>query len=170
MSKERTLANIAQTAYWTVSENQDTFEIVAKAVEKEVLARLNKSEFEPVAGEEMTFVQVAQWVEKHGGTEGLQWRDNGGNWRDDEGTAIHAYVEYRVAPKKVNDPDDLTTWESGVAIFVRDSEHDPWILDTFNHYSDHALYKYRTKYGTYKYAKLATPEQVEAWKLINGDL
>ncbi len=46
MSKERTLANIAQTAYWIVSENQDTFDRVAKAVEKEVLARLNKSEAE----------------------------------------------------------------------------------------------------------------------------
>ena len=34
MSEERTLANIAQTAYWTVSENQDTFDRVAKAVAK----------------------------------------------------------------------------------------------------------------------------------------
>ena len=170
MSKERTLANIAQTAYWTVSENQDTFDRVAKAVEAEVLKRLNKSELEPVAGEEMTLVQVAQWVEKHGSTKGLQRLDASGKWWNEYDKLIHADGVYRVAPKKVNDPDDPTTWESGVAIFVRDSEYDAWLLDTFKGYSDDVQYKYRTKYGTYRYAKLATPEQIEAWKLINGDL
>ena len=169
MSKERTLANIAQTAYWTVSENQDTFDRVAKAVEKEVLARLNKPE--PVAGQELTFVQVAQWVEKYGSTEGLQWQDGSGKWwSDDDVKAIYAGVVYRVAPKKVNDPDDPTTWEKGVSIFRRDSNSYTWCLDTFKDYSDHMIYKYRTEHGTYRYAKLATPEQIEAWKLINGDL
>ena len=167
MSKERTLANIAQTAYWTVSENHDTFDRVAKAVEKEVLARLNKSEAEPVAGQELSFVQVAQWVEKNGSTKGLQWRDNSGNWRD--ATVLHVFVDYRVAPKKVNDPADPNTWEKGVAIFRRDLYSDAWGLDTLNHYSDNSIYKYSTEHSAYKYAKLATPEQIEAWKLINGE-
>ena len=171
MSEERTLANIAQTAYWTVSENQDTFDRVAKAVEAEVLKRINKSEVEPVAGQELTFVQVAQWIEKHGSTKGLQWLGYSGKWRD-EGVkgVIYAGIDYRVAPKKVNDPDDPTTWEKGVAVFRRDSYNDAWVLDTFKGYSDHGLYKYRTEHGTHGYAKLATPEQIEAWKLINGDV
>ena len=72
---EKSLAQIAREAYWnTMSENQDTFDGVAKAVEAEVLKRLNKSEVEPVGGQELSFVQVAQWVEKHGSTKGLQWR------------------------------------------------------------------------------------------------
>ena len=174
MSEERTLANIAQTAYWTVSENQDTFDRVAKAVEKEVLARLNKSEAEPVSGQELTFVQVAQWIEKHGSTKGLQWRDDCGKWWiDDDVKAIYAGVVYRVAPKKVNDPDDPTTWEKGVAIFRRDAEDAAWILDVFGGYSKRSNYKYCTEHSRYKHAKhakLATPEQIEAWKLINGDL
>ena len=171
MRKERTLANIAQTAYWTVSENQDTFDRVAKAVEKEVLKRLNKSEAEPVAGQELSFVQVAQWVDRHGSTEGLQWWDDSGNWLDDEVTTIiYARVEYRVAPKKVNDQEDPTTWEKGVAIFRRDAEDDTWILDVFGGYSKGSTYPYLSlSHGAYKYAKLATPEQIEAWKLINDD-
>lgn len=31
--------------------------------------------------------------------------------------------------------------------------------------TEHGTYRYR-----YRYAKLATPEQIEAWKLINGDV
>ena len=170
MSEERTLANIAQTAYWTVSENQDTFDRVAKAVEKEVLKRLNKSEDEPVAGQELTFVQVAQWVEKHGSTNGLQLLDADREWRDDYVSVICACVKYRVAPKKVNDHDDPTTWENGVAIFCRAFEDAPWILDVFRGYYGGSSYKYHSEHGTYKYAKLATPEQVEAWKLINDTL
>ena len=122
------------------------------------------------AGQELTFVQAAQWVEMHGSTKGLQRLDGDGKWWNEYDKLIHADGVYRVAPKKVNDPDDPTTWESGVAIFVRDSEYDAWLLDTFNNYSDHALYKYITEHSAYKYAKLATPEQIEAWKLINGDL
>ena len=170
MSEERTLANIAQTAYWTVAENQDTFDRVAKAVEAEVLARLNKSEFEPVACQELTFVQTARWVEQHGSTKGLQWRNDSGTWCNDNVKGIYAFKVYRVAPKKVNDPDNPTTWEKGVAIFRRDAEYAAWILDAFKGYSDHMLCKYRTEHGKYVYAKLATPEQIEAWKLINGDL
>ena len=167
---EKSLANIAQTAYWTKSENQDTFDRVAKAVEAEVLKRLNKSEVEPVAGQELSFVQVAQWVEKHGSTNGLQLLDAKGKWRDNYVSIICAGVKYRVAPKKVNDPDDLTTWERGVAIFRRDAEDAAWILDVFGGYSKGATYKYHSDRGAHKYAKLATPEQIEAWKLINGDL
>ncbi len=171
MSKERTLANIAQTAYWAMSENQDTFDRVAKAVEKAVLARLEKSEFEPVAGQELSFVQVAQWIEKHGSSEGLQWQDSSGKWRDEVITVLYEGGVYRVAPKKVNDPDDLTTWEKGVAIFRRDAEDAAWILDVFGYYSLGSTYPYLSlSHGAYKYAKLATPEQIEAWKLINGDL
>ena len=172
MSEERTLANIAQTAYWTVSENQDTFDRVAKAVEKAVLARLKKDEEEPmpVAGQELTFVQVAQWVENHGSTKGLQWRNDYGKWCNDNVTVVYASVKYRVAPKKVNDPDDPTTWEKGVAILRRNSNMNYWVLDTLKGYLEHMPYKYRTKYEAYRHAKLATPEQIEAWKLINGDL
>ena len=170
MNEEKSLANIAQTAYWTKSENQDTFDRVAKAVEAEVLSRLNKSEVEPVAGQELSFVQVAQWVEKHESTKGLQWQDSSGEWRDDDVDSICANIYYRVAPKKVNDPDDPTTWEKGVAIFRRNSNMDYWVLDTLKDYSSKMPYKYGTKYEAYKYAKLATPEQIEAWKLINGDL
>ena len=131
---------------------------------------LNKSEAEPVAEQELSFVQVAQWVDKHGSTKGLQWRDNSGNWRDADATAIQVSIDYRVAPKKVNDPDDPTTWENGDAIFRRDAEYDTWILDVFVGYSLGSPYKYRSERGMYKYAKLATPEQVAAWKLINDDL
>ena len=167
MSEERTLASIAQTAYWTVSENQDTFDRVAKAVEAEVLKRLNKSEAEPVAGQELTHHQVLDWIEKHGSTKGLQWQDGIGKWLDDDVMGVYTCVVYRVAPKKVNDPDDPTTWERGVAIFRRDFEDEPWVLDVFGGYCKGSNYKYHSERGAYKYAKLATPEQVEAWKLIN---
>ena len=172
MSKERTLANIAQTAYWTVSENQDTFDRVAKAVEKEVLARLNKSDAEPVAGQELSFVQVAQWVEKHGSTKGLQWLYTNGEWRDDDVTVIYTCVVYRVAPKKVNDPDDPTTWEKGVVVLAGSCGF--LKLGKFFSCNRCVDYTYFVDFEDYmdevKNAKLATPEQIEAWKLINGDL
>ena len=172
MSEERTLANIAQAAYWTVSENQDTFDRVAKAVEKEVLARLKKSEFEPVAGQELTFVQTAQWVEKHGRTKGLQWRDDSGKWRDDDVTVIYAFVDYRVAPEKVNDPDDPTTWEKGVVVLAGSCGF--LKLGKFFSCNRCVDYTYFVDFEDYREevhnAKLATPEQIEAWKLINGDL
>ena len=169
MSEEKSLSQIAyEKFYLTRGTADDIFYEVASAVEKEVLARLNKSEAEPVAGQELSFVQVAQWVEKHGSTKGLQWLGKSGNWRD--ATVIHVFADYRVAPKKVNVPDDPTTWEKGVAIFRRDLYSDAWGLDTLNHYSDNIIYKYITEHSSYKYAKLATPEQIEAWKLINGDV
>ena len=172
MSEERTLANIAQTAYWTVSENQDTFDRVAKAVEAEVLKRLNKSEAEPVAGQELTFVQAARWVEKHGSTKGLQWRDDSGKWRDDDVTVIYAFVDYRVAPKKVNDPDDPTTWEKGVVVLAGGGGF--LKLGKFFSHNRCMDYPYFVDFEDYtdevENAKLATPEQIEAWKLINGDL
>ena len=173
MSEERTLANIAQTAYWTISENQDTFDRVAKAVEKEVLARLNKSEVEPVAGQELSFVQVAQWVEKHGSTKGLQWRDDSGKWRDDDEvtTIIYAYVDYRVAPKKVNDPDDPTTWEKGVVVLAGSCGF--LKLGKFFSCNRFVDYTYFVDFEDYKEevknAKLATPEQIEAWNKTQED-
>ena len=172
MSKERTLADIAQTAYWIVSENQNTFDRVAKAVEKEVLARLNKSEVEPVAGQELTFVQVAQWVEKHGSTKGLQWLDYRGKWLDDDIKVINAYLDYRVAPKKVNDPDDPTTWEKGVVVLAGNFGF--LKLGKFFSHNRRTDYTYFVDFEDYREevgnAKLATPEQIEAWKLINGDV
>ena len=175
MSKERTLANIAQTAYWTVSENQDTFDRVAKAVEKEVLARLNKPEPEPVAGQELTLVQAVRWVERHGSTKGLQWLDGSGKWWNDDlngVTAIYAFVDYRVAPKKVNDPDDPTTWEKGVVVLAGSCGF--LKLGKFFSCNRCTDYTYFVDFGDYrdevKNAKLATPEQIEAWKLINGEL
>ena len=173
MSEERTLANIAQTAYWdTQSENKDTFDRVAKAVEKEVLARLNKPEPEPVAGQELTLVQAVRWIERHGSTKGLQWRDYSGKWRDDDVTVIYAFVDYRVAPKKVNDPDDPTTWEKGVVVLAGSCGF--LKLGKFfscNRCTDYTYFvdfeDYRNEVGN---AKLATPEQIEAWKIINGDL
>ena len=175
MSEEKSLVDIAiEASLKTRSEDLGRgfyWSAIVSAVEKEVLARLNKSEAEPVAGQELTFVQAAQWVEKHGSTNGLQWLDGSGKWRDDYVSVICACVKYRVAPKKVNDPDDPTTWEKGVAVFRRDAEDDIWVLDTFERYTDFiAPYKYITGHGAYKYAKLATPEQVAAWKLINDDL
>ena len=168
---EKSLAQIAmEEILATTYSCQDTYDRVAKAVEAEVLRRLNKSEVEPVAGQELSFVQVAQWVEKHGSTNGLQLLDAKGKWRDNYVSMICAGVKYRVAPKKVNDPDDLTTWEKGVAIFRRDAEDAIWILDVFVGYSLGSYYKYHSERGMYKYAKLATPEQVAAWKLINDDL
>ena len=172
---EKSLGRIAEDAFESSvrkAGDPDLWEETAAAVEKAVLARLKKDEEEPmpVAGQELTFVQAARWVEKHGSTNGLQLLDANGKWRDDDVTVIYAFVDYRVAPKKVNDPDDPTTWERGVAIFRNDSYSDDWVLDTFNHYSDNMIYKYRTEHGTYVYAKLATPEQLEAWKLINGEL
>ena len=173
MSEERTLANVAQTAYWTVLENQDTFDRVAKAVEAEVLARLNKSEAEPVAGQELSFVQVAQWVENHGSTKGLQWRDDCGKWLKCEVTTIiYAGGVYRVAPKKVNDPDDPTTWEKGVVVLAGGGGF--LKLGKFFSHNRCMDYPYFVDFEDYtdevENAKLATPEQIEAWKLINGDL
>ena len=172
MSEERTLANIAQAAYWTVSENQDTFDRVAKAVEAEVLKRLKKSESEPVAGQELTFVQTAQWVEKHGSTKGLQWLDYRGKWQDDYVTVIYTCVKYRVAPKKVNDPDDPTTWEKGVVVLA--GSFGFLKLGKFFSCNRRTDYTYFVDFEDYREevnnAKLATPEQVEAWKLINDDL
>ena len=175
MSEEKSLVDIAIDAslktrsdlgrgfYWSA---------IVSAVEKEVIARLNKSEFEPVAGQELTFVQAAQWVEKHGSTKGLQWQDVSGAWRNNDNVkGIYSGTEYRVEPKKVNDPDDPTTWEKGVAIFRRDChyEGDAWVLDVFRSYSGHVLYKYCTVHSRYKHAKLATPEQIEAWNKTQED-
>jgi len=167
MSEEKSLANIAQTAYWAMSENQDTFDRVAKAVEKEVLARLNKSVIEPVAGQELSFVQVARWVDRHGSTKGLQRRDNSGNWRDD---VIYSFLDYRVAPEKVNDPDDPTTWVTGAKILVRNHEETTWVLRELIHYYPKQKYGYFTHGGeSWPLAKLATPEQIEAWNKLQEE-
>ena len=169
---EKSLAQIAREAYWnTMSENQDTFDGVAKAVEAEVLSRLNKSEPVPVAGQELSLVQAARWLEKHGSPKGLQWLDSSGKWRDEYVTVLYVDGVYRVAPKKINDPDDPTTWEKGVAIFRRDYDYegDAWVLDVFRDYSEHRVYKYGTEHSSYKHAKIATPEQIEAWNKTQGD-
>lgn len=175
MSKERTLANIAETAFWgdVESENKNTFDRVAKAVEKEVLERFKNDEEEPIiAGQELNHYQVLRWIEKYGRASGLQYTYQT-EWADCEGILNHVIdtkIRYRVAPKKTNDPDDPTTWEKGVAIFVRDSGQYSWILDVFSHYKIDVNFKYITEFSGWRYAKLATPEQIEAWKLINDDV
>ena len=173
MSEEKSLSQIAyEKFYLTRGTADDIFYEVASAVEKEVLARLNKSEAEPVAGQELTLVQAVRWVEKHGSTNGLQLLDANGKWRDDDVTVIYAFVDYRVAPKKVNDPDDPTTWEKGVVVLAGSCGF--LKLGKFfshNRCTDHTYFvdfeDYREEV---KNAKLATPEQIEAWKLINGEL
>ena len=171
MSEEKSLSQIAyEKFYLTRGTVDDIFYEVASAVEKEVLARLKKSEAEPVAGQELSFVQVAQWVERHGSTKGLQWLDNSGNWRD--ATVIHVFVDYRVAPKKVNDPDDPTTWEKGVVVLAGSCGF--LKLGKFFSHNRCMDYPYFVDFENYtdevENAKLATPEQIEAWKLINGEL
>ena len=172
MSEEKSLSQIAyEKFYLTRGTADDIFYEVASAVEKEVLARLNKSEAEPVACQELSFVQAAQWVEKHGSTKGLQWRNDSGTWCNDNVKGIYAFKVYRVAPKKINDPDDPTTWEKGVAIFRRDYDYegDAWVLDVFRSYSGHVQYKYHTEHSRYKHAKLATADQIEAWNKTQED-
>ena len=170
MSEEKSLVDIAiEASLKTRSEDLGRgfyWSAIVSAVEKEVLARLNKSEFEPVAGQELTHHQVLDWIKKHGSTKGLQWLGGSGKWWNDNNVkVIYASAEYRVAPKKINDPDDPSTWEKGVAIFRRDCDYegDAWVLDVFRSYSGHVLYKYGTVHSRYKHAKLATPEQIEAW-------
>jgi len=95
-----------------------------------------------------------------------------GFWDYDENTlncVVDTDIRYRVSPKKTNNPDDPTTWEKGVAIFVRDSEYDNWSLDFFSCYLKNLDFKFGTGSNDWKYAKLATPEQIEAWKLINDE-
>ena len=120
----------------------------------------------------MTVKQVAQWVEKHGSTNGLQLLDANGEWRDDYVSVICACVKYRVAPKKVNDPDDPTTWEKGVVVLAGSCGF--LKLGKFFSCNSCTDYPYFVDFEDYtdevENAKLATPEQIEAWKLINGDL
>ena len=173
MSEEKSLSQIVmEVILETTYSTQETCDRVAKAVEKEVLARLNKSEAEPVAGQELTFVQAAQWVAKYGSTDGLQWRDDSGKWLDDDVEVIYAGVDYRVAPKKVNDPDDPTTWEKGVAVLAGGGGF--LKLGKFFSHNRCVDYPYFVDFEDYtdevENAKLATPEQIEAWKLINGDV
>ena len=176
MSEEKSLVDIAiEASLKTRSDLGRGFywSAIVSAVEKEVIARLNKSEAEPVAGQELTHHQVLDWIKKHGSTKGLQWLYSCGNWLDEDVSVLYTRLEYRVAPKKVNDPDDPTTWEKGVAIFRRDFEDDTWILDVFGGYSkgsngSNYLY-YHSDRGAYKYAKLATPEQIEAWNKTQED-
>ena len=168
---EKSLGRIAEDAFESSvrkAGDPDLWEETAAAVEKAVLARLKKDEEEPmpVAGQELTNHQVLDWIKKHGSTKGLQWRNEYGEWCHDNVTPIYAFIDYRVAPKKINAPDDPTTWEKGVAIFRRDFEDEPWVLDVFGGYCKGSNYKYHSERGAYKYAKLATPEQAEAWKLI----
>ena len=169
MNEERTLANIAQAAYWNpMSENLDTFDRVAKAVEAEVLSRLKKDEEEPmpVAGQELSFVQVAQWIEKHGSAKGLQWRCGRGEWRDDDSKVVYADVKYRVVSKKI-----MTTWVEGTFVLVRNSVSLPWLMGTFIKQiaPDRVDVMVGSERLSYIHAKLATPEQIEAWNKTQGD-
>lgn len=123
------------------------------------------------AGQELSLFQIAQWIEKYGDTTSLEHLTSD-EWVKSYGAQNPPIKSrYRVAPKKVNTPDDPTTWEKGVAIFRRDAEDATWILDVFGGYSLGSTYPYLSlSHGAYKYAKLATPEQIEEWSLINEDL
>ena len=176
MNEEKSLVDIAiDTSLKTRSDLGRDFYwgAIVSAVEKEVLARLNKSEVEPVAGQELTFVQTARLVEQHGSTEGLQWQDGSGKWwSDDDVKAIYAGVVYRVAPKKVNDPDDPSTWERGVVVLAGGGGF--LKLGKFFSHNRCMDYPYFVDFEDYtdevENAKIATPERIEAWKLINGEL
>ena len=103
----------------------------------------------------------------------MQWQDGSGKWwSDDDVKAIYAGVVYRVAPKKVNDPDDPTTWEKGVVVLAGGGGF--LKLGKFFSHNRCMDYPYFVDFEDYtdevENAKLATPEQIEAWKLINGDL
>ena len=174
MNEEKSLVDIAiDASLKTRSDLGRDFHwsAIVSAVEKAVLTRLKKDEEEPVAGQELTIGQAAKIAEDNGSTDILEY------FNDDlsrfvpcgYNNCIYLGSRYRVAPKKINDPDDPTTWEKGVAIFRRDSHTVAWALDTFNHYSDNTLYKYNAEHSVYKYAKLATPEQIEAWNKTQED-
>ena len=170
---EKSLAQIAMEVILetTYSSKQETCERVAKAVEKEVLARLNKSESEPVPGQELTHNQVLDWIEKHGSTKGLQWRNDYGKWCNDNVKGIYSGIEYRVAPKKVNDPDDPTTWAEGAFILVRNSVSLPWLMGTFIKQvaPDMVDVIVGSERLRYLHAKLATADQIEAWNKTQED-
>ena len=164
---EKSLAQIAMEEFLATTYScQDTYDRVAKAVESEVLRRLNKSEVEPVAGQELTLVQAARWLEKHGTTYGLQWQDSSGEWRDDDVVEIYAGVKYRVAPKKI-----MTTWVEGTFVLVRNSVSLPWLMGTFIKQiaPDRVDVMVGSERLSYIHAKLATPEQIEAWNKTQGD-
>ena len=158
----KTRSDLGRDFYWSA---------IVSAIEKEVLARLNKSEVEPVAGQELTTHQVLDWIKKHGSTKGLQWLYNGGNWRDADATAIHVSVGYRVAPKKVNDPDGPTTWAEGTFILVRNSVSLPWLMGTFIKQvaPDMVDVIVGSERLRYLHAKLATADQIEAWNKTQED-
>ena len=159
----KTRSDLGRDFYWSA---------IVSAIEKEVLARLKKSESEPVAGQELTFVQTARWVEQHGSTEGLQWQDGSGKWwSDDDVKAIYAGVVYRVAPKKVNDPDGPTTWAEGTFILVRNSVSLPWLMGTFIKQvaPDMVDVIVGSERLRYLHAKLATADQIEAWNKTQED-
>ena len=178
MSEEKSLVDIAIDAslktrpedlgrgfYWSA---------IVSAIEKEVLARLNESEVEPVAGQELTIGQAAKIAEDYGSTYILEY------FNDDLSrfmpcgytNCIYLGSRYRVAPKKVNDPDDPTTWEKGVVVLAGSCGF--LKLGKFFSCNRCTDYTYFVDFEDYreevKSAKLATPEQVEAWKLINDDL
>ena len=175
MSEEKSLVDIAIDASLKTRSDLGRgfhWSAIVSAVEKEVLARLNKSEAEPVAGQELTHHQVLDWIKKHGSTKGLQWQDGIGRWLDDDIMGFYTCIVYRVAPKKVNDPDDPTTWEKGVVVLAGGGGF--LKLGKFFSHNRCMDYPYFVDFEDYtdevENAKLATPEQIEAWKLINGDL
>ena len=158
---------------WKYAVHPDDVKVLPRGEYKALIQNKMPSTESFEAGQELNHYQVLGWVEKYGSKSGLQYMIPNGLWVYSENTlnsVIDTQMRYRVAPKKVNDHNDPTTWEKGVAIFRRDREDGAWVLDSFRDYSSHVTYKYRSERGAWIYAKLATPEQVEAWKLINEDL
>lgn len=122
-------------------------------------------------GQELTIGQAAEIAEYNGSTDILEYFDDDLSrfMKCGNNNCIYIGSRYRLAPKKVNNPDDPTSWENGVAIFARNSEYDAWSLDVFSCYKENVDFKYVTDFNEWRYAKLATPVQIEAWKLINDE-
>ena len=91
--------------------------------------------------------------------------------RDDDVKVIYACGVYRVAPKKINDPDDPTTWAEGTFILVRNSVSLPWLMGTFIKQvaPDMVDVVVGSERLRYLHAKLATADQIEAWNKTQED-
>ena len=163
------LGKVARDAYYH-ADNNSVWESIAKAVKEQVLADLHEQESTFIAGQELTYIQVAQWVKKYGSTEGLEVLEFSGIWSMSLGIN-DSFIEhnYRVPPKKVNDPTDPTTWKVGTPVFCWDSVREYRVPKMFAEYLPERYCKFKTQddYVFYN-AELATPEQVAAWHVLNS--
>jgi len=81
-----------------------------------------------------------------------------------KGTVVTAIVS-----KKVNDPDDPTTWEKGVRVFTKNMLLSAWTgLGKFHGYESDNCIRVSENTDAWPYWKLATPGEITAWELLNG--